>query len=52
MEVRLSQGGSGANAGFRCGGGGGAKGRGRRWGWVREGALPPPAPARAYGGAL
>ena len=32
------------------GGGGGVLSRYKR-GWVREGALPPPAPARGYGGA-
>ena len=46
---------SGADAGFRVrgGGGGGAlRAEGRKGGWVREGASPPPTPARGYGGAL
>ena len=41
---------TGADAGFRVRGG--AKGRGYERGWVREGATPPPAPGRGYGGAL
>ena len=43
---------SGADAGFRVGGGGGAKGRGYKRGWVREGATASPSPTRGYGGVL
>ena len=32
--------------------GGAQRAEGRNRGWVREGAAPPPAPARGYGGAL
>ena len=31
---------------------GGVLSRRYKRGWVREGALPPPAPARGYGGAI
>ena len=34
------------------GGGGALRAEGRKGGWVREGASPPPTPAKGYGGAL